>query len=71
MGIGDDEFDQMIDLDSDEVLLKDDDEKQAVRDIVQFVRLEECMDNHRLSEEVLKEIPDQFCRYMEMINYKP
>ena len=71
VGIGDDEFDQMIDLDSDEVLLKDDDEKQAVRDIVQFVRLEECMDNHRLSEEVLKEIPDQFCRYMEMINYKP
>lgn len=71
VGIGDDEFDQMIDLDSDEILLKDDDERQAVRDIVQFVKLEDCQNYHRLSEEVLKEIPDQFCRYMEMINYKP
>ena len=34
VGIGDDEFDQMIDLDSDEILLKDEDERQAVRDIV-------------------------------------
>lgn len=42
MGIGDNAFDQMIDLDSDEFLLKDDDERQAVRDIVQFVRLEDC-----------------------------
>ena len=27
VGIGDDEFDQMIDLDSDEILLKDEDER--------------------------------------------
>jgi len=34
VGIGDDEFEQMIDLDADEALLKDDDEREAVRDIV-------------------------------------
>ena len=61
----------MVDLDSDEILLKDDDERQAIRDIVQFVRFEECASNNRLSEEVLKEIPDQFVEYMNQINYKP
>lgn len=34
VGMGEDEFEQMIDLDSDDKLLKDDDEKEAVRDIV-------------------------------------
>lgn len=71
VGIGDDEFEQMIDLDADDALLKDDDEKEAVRDIVQFVRLEDCLEKKTLADEVLKEIPDQFSRYMEMIRFKP
>lgn len=61
----------MIELDSDDRLLKDDDEREAVRDIVQFVRLNDCIEQNTLADEVLKELPDQFQRYMELIRYKP
>ena len=71
VGVGDNDFYQMYELDGDEGLLKDEDERQAVRDIVQFVRLQDCTSKMKLSEEVLKEIPDQFCQYMELINFKP
>ena len=39
--------------------------KEATRDIVQFVEYSECVKKGDLSNQVLKEVPDQFCRYME------
>ena len=71
MGVGNEDFDMMHELDSDEKLLKDDKNQKAKRDIVQFVRFKEAIARGNLAEEVLKEIPTQVCRYMEMINYVP
>ena len=65
VGVGNEEFDMMVDLDSDEVLLKDDDGRSCTRDIVQFVKFLECIEKGNLAEEVLKEVPDQVCLYME------
>lgn len=61
----------MVDLDSDDKMLRDDKNVKAKRDIVQFVRFQEALARGNLAEEVLKEIPAQFCRYMEMIEYMP
>ena len=61
----------MIALDSDDVLLKDDDGRPCTRDIVQFVKFLECIDKGNLAEEVLKEVPDQVCLYMEQNGIKP
>lgn len=71
VGIGNDEFDMMIELDSDDKLLKARDNTRAKRDIVQFVRFKEAIARGNLAEEVLKEIPSQVCRYMEMVGYSP
>lgn len=71
VGVGNEDFEMMIELDSDDKLLKDDKNRKAKRDIVQFVRFKEAVARGNLGEEVLKEIPSQVCRYMEMINYTP
>lgn len=71
VGVGNSDFDQMIDLDSDENLLKDHRNNFASRDIVQFVKFREAIARNNLAEELLKEIPSQVCRYMENIGYKP
>ena len=42
-----------------------------MRDIVQFVRFNEALSRGNLNEEVLREIPEQLCLFMEHINYKP
>ena len=57
VGVGNEEFSMMDDLDSDEKLLKDDKNRRAKRDIVQFVRFQEAISRGNLAEEVLKEIP--------------
>jgi len=44
--------------------------KEATRDIVQFVEYSECIKMGDLSTQVLKEVPDQFCSYMENKNFK-
>ena len=71
VGVGNSDFDQMIDLDSDENLLKDHKNQFATRDIVQFVKFREAVARNNLAEELLKEIPSQVCRYMENIGFKP
>ena len=71
IGVGNEEFDMMVELDSDEKLIKDDKNVKAKRDIVQFVRFQEAVKRCNLAEEVLKEIPAQMCRYMEMTGYLP
>lgn len=71
VGVGNEEFEKMVDLDSDDKLLKDDKNRKCKRDIVQFVRFQESIARGNLAEEVLKEIPSQVCRYMEMISYIP
>jgi len=38
---------------------------------VQFVRFAECVQRGNLAEEVLKELPDQVCKYMELTGYVP
>ena len=71
VGVGNEDFEMMVELDSDDKLLKDDKNKKAKRDIVQFVRFQEAIARGNLGEEVLKEIPSQVCRYMEQINFAP
>ena len=58
VGVGDEDFEMMVDLDSDEMLLADDDGRPCTRDIVQFVRFLDCLKKGNLAEEVLMEIPD-------------
>ena len=71
VGVGNEAFEMMEELDSDEALLRDDNGRAAKRDIVQFVRFRESMARGNLAEEVLKEIPEQVCLYMEGIGFKP
>lgn len=71
VGVGNERFEMMETLDSDDSLLRDDSGRAAKRDIVQFVRFKECMQHGNLAEEVLKELPDQLCQYMEQTGYKP
>ena len=61
----------MEELDSDDALLRDDRGNTAKRDIVQFVRFKESIKRGNLAEEVLKEVPEQVCGFMESINYQP
>ncbi len=61
----------MEELDSDEQLLRDDNGRQAVRDIVQFVRFNEAIRAGNLAAEVLREIPEQVCLHMENNNLQP
>jgi len=72
VGVGNsDEFDLMEELDSDNHLLQDNAGRIASRDIVQFVRFSDAVKRGNLAEEVLREIPEQFCLYMEQIGEKP
>ena len=70
VGIGEsEEFELMEELDSDDIILCDDDGRKSARDIVQFVRFNECMKKGNLAEEVLREIPEQLCLHMENVGY--
>ncbi len=67
VGIGNADFTDMVQLDGDEVRLRNSSGEPAIRDIVQFVEFNNFKDNGDLSllaEEVLKEVPDQFVEYM-------
>lgn len=60
VGVGDANFDQMVELDSDDELLTDDNGKISEEDIVQFVPFREFQGNQWiLAKEVLEEIPRQ------------
>mmetsp|Transcript_10931 Transcript_10931/g.14745 ORF Transcript_10931/g.14745 Transcript_10931/m.14745 type:complete len:109 (+) Transcript_10931:1327-1653(+) len=72
VGVGNsDEFDLMEELDCDGMLLRDDTGRKAARDIVQFVRFNDAIRLGNLAEEVLREIPEQLCLYMENKGFRP
>uniref|UniRef100_I3K186 Copine Va n=1 Tax=Oreochromis niloticus TaxID=8128 RepID=I3K186_ORENI len=78
VGVGQAEFDAMVELDGDDVRISSRG-KVAERDIVQFVPFRDYMDrtgNHvlsmaRLAKDVLAEIPDQLISYMKSRAIKP
>lgn len=78
VGVGPAEFDEMIELDGDEVRISSRG-RFAERDIVQFVPFRDYIDrrgNHilsmaRLAKDVLAEIPDQFLQYTRSRGIKP
>ncbi|XP_076863695.1 copine-8 [Brachyhypopomus gauderio] len=78
VGVGSAEFDEMIELDGDDVRVSSRG-RFAERDIVQFVPLRDYIDprgNHilsmaRLAKDVLAEIPEQFLHYMRTRGIKP
>ncbi|XP_062857934.1 copine-8 [Trichomycterus rosablanca] len=78
VGVGSAEFDEMVELDGDEVRISSRG-RFAERDIVQFVPFRDYINprgNHilsmaRLAKDVLAEIPDQFLHYMRTRGIKP
>lgn len=78
VGIGNDDFEAMNELDSDDIKLTDG-ENFAERDIVQFVPLNNFLSKDGsyvkfqadLAEEVLAEIPDQLTNYMIWRGFQP
>lgn len=65
VGIGENDFGKMEELDADVHELVDSDGFAARRDIVQFLKFNDFLHDHsRLAEEVLEEIPEQFLGYM-------
>ncbi|RXM91426.1 Copine-8 [Acipenser ruthenus] len=78
VGVGQAEFDAMVELDGDDIRISSRG-KLAERDIVQFVPFRDYMDrtgNHvlsmaRLAKDVLAEIPEQFISYMKTRGIKP
>ena len=66
VGIGEDDFELMIELDGDEVILKNHKGQPAQRDIVQFVKFNEYKQAgmQALAEEVLREVPEQVVSFL-------
>ena len=60
IGVGNDKFKQMRELDSDKQLLIGSNDQKAARDIVQFVRFKKYkqMGPDVLAEKVLREVPE-------------
>ena len=71
VGVGNADFSLMEELDGDGGLLTDRKGRRCHRDIVQFVRFNESVQKGDLAEQVLKEIPEQLCSYMEQKGFKP
>lgn len=71
VGVGQESFEMMIELDSDGGLLRDNRGRLAKRDIVQFVKFSDYLSKgpHVLAEEVLKEVPEQVVSYMLSKNF--
>jgi hypothetical protein len=71
IGVGDANFQMMHELDGDDGVLRDDNLRACLHDIVQFVEFNKSLKHGHLAEDVLKEIPRQLCDYMEAVNYVP
>jgi len=71
IGVGRADFSAMEELDGDGGRLRNSRGIAAARDIVQFVEFNQCVARGNLAEEVLKEVPEQVCSYMERIGYNP
>ena len=68
VGIGDEDFGQMVHLDADSHVLLDRGGRAAARDIIQFVRFNDLreMAQVEVNEIMMAEVPDQFVDYMVM-----
>ena len=71
IGVGNANFSMMEELDGDEEGLCNSRGELVPRDIVQFVEFNKCIARSNLAEEVLKEVPNQFCSYMERAGIQP
>ena len=72
IGIGDEDFRQMEELDCDQVKSKSLFNPEQRKDIVQFVPFNRFKGNPvRLTEEVLKELPEQVTEFMHYIGHQP
>eukprot|EP00343_Euplotes_focardii_P003941 CAMPEP_0205818164 /NCGR_PEP_ID=MMETSP0205-20121125/25427_1 /ASSEMBLY_ACC=CAM_ASM_000278 /TAXON_ID=36767 /ORGANISM="Euplotes focardii, Strain TN1" /LENGTH=109 /DNA_ID=CAMNT_0053110187 /DNA_START=687 /DNA_END=1012 /DNA_ORIENTATION=- len=66
VGLGENSFDKMIELDGDDVILRNTRGEPTKRDIVQFVKFNEFRHKSKqaLAEEVLEEVPEQVISYL-------
>ena len=71
IGLGDSDFSLMDALDSDENLLTDSYSRSALRDIVQFVPYNQFEGDIRLSDKILRELPDQVEEYYRYKGIQP
>jgi hypothetical protein len=72
IGVGDADFSNMKELDSDGGYLQDSEGNTASRDLVQFVEFNKYKDDLTLlHEDVLREVPKQFMEYMTDNGIKP
>ncbi len=73
VGVGDEKFKLMKELDSDDALLRDSRGQLALRDVVQFVKFKKYIQQgpQKLAEKVLKEVPDQLVSYMVAKGIQP
>lgn len=71
VGVGNADFSAMEELDGDDGMLTNSRGQPVARDIVQFVEFNASMARGDLAEQVLKEVPDQVCSYMEAIGFMP
>ena len=71
VGVGNADFSAMEELDGDGGVLRDNQGRPVARDLVQFVVFNEAIQRGDLAEQVLREVPDQTCRFMESINFVP
>mmetsp|Transcript_25825 Transcript_25825/g.40429 ORF Transcript_25825/g.40429 Transcript_25825/m.40429 type:complete len:564 (-) Transcript_25825:61-1752(-) len=71
VGVGEDDFSEMKQLDGDDGVLEDDNGKKIARDTVQFVKFREFQGNPAaLARAVLHELPPQLLQYM-CVNQRP
>ena len=71
IGVGNADFTSMEALDGDGGRLQNMAGVPAARDIVQFVEFHKCQARGNLAEQVLKEVPQQVCSYMELVGFNP
>lgn len=66
IGVGNEEFKMMEELDADKGVLRDSNGRAASRDIVQFVKFSDYQvaGSNGLAEKVLQEVPEQLVAYM-------
>ena len=69
VGVGNADFSAMEELDGDGGRLRNSHGQACARDIVQFVEFGQCMRMGNLAEQVLKEVPEQVCSYMERVGF--
>ncbi len=74
IGVGNESFANMIELDGDNGTLRDSNGRAAARDIVQFVKFMDFQGinaEQGLAEKVLQEVPEQLVSYMKSKNIYP